>query len=80
MARFEVEKIVNRFAEASGAEFKKINNDVVSLEGVLTVLYNELRIENGKPSRHQFTIDIINAKIIETKRLLTIAKTRNNIK
>ena len=80
MARFDTEKIVNRFVEMQGGTPTKINNDVVKYEGVLEVLYNEKMIEERKNPQHKFMLDIINAKIIETKRLLSDAKIRNKIK
>lgn len=80
MGQFDTEKIVNRFVEMQGGTPTKINNDVVTLDGVLNVLYNERLIEERKSPIHKFTVDIINAKIIETKRLLNDAKIRNKIK
>lgn len=80
MPRFDAEKIVNRFAEATGQNFTKVYPDIIAAEKVISLLRHELDIEKNRHIKNNFNIQILEGRLIGQIRLMTELKKKYGVK
>lgn len=72
MTTSEIEKIVNRFAEADNQKFTKIPTGLITAQKVVNLVREELEHEKKKQDPSEFNIQVINGRLIAALRVLAI--------
>jgi len=80
LTSFEIEKIIGRFAESTNQKFTKIPDEIIREEKLLRLIDSELLIERRKVKQDTFAIQVLVAKLIGHKRLMTALKIKHKIK